>query len=92
MARRIVEIDGDRWAVYPSGRVTVYDSDEFGLVFEKGTGPERVRRTCRYSPMGAMRQDAALAELSDKYLSQLFHVSQVARTSPEVGYGRAAGR
>ena len=92
MARRVIEIDGDRWVVYPSGRVTVYDRDEFGLVFEKGTGLDKVRRTSRYSPSGTSRQDAALAELSDKYLSQLFRASQVEQTSPEAGYGRTAGR
>ena len=88
----IVEIDGDRWVVYPSGRVTVYNLDEFGLVFERGTGPDKVRRTSRYSPSGPRRQDAALAELSNEDLSQLFRASQAEQTSPEAGYGRAAGR
>lgn len=88
MARRTIEAAGERWEVYPSGRVTVYDRDEFGLVFEKGTGPGRVRRVTRYSPMGARRWDAALAELADTQLLELFHQSQPAWTSPETGYGR----
>ncbi len=88
MARRRIEVDGERWYVYPSGRVTVYDRDEFGLVFEKGTGPERVRRVTRYSPVGAQRWDAALAELSDTRLVEFFHESQPAQTSPEIRYGR----
>jgi len=91
MARRSIEVDGDRWVVYPSGRITVYDRDEFALIFEKGTGPNRVRRVARFSPRGASRWDAALAELSDDYLSQLLHASQIAGTSPEAGYQRNRG-
>ena len=86
MTRRSIEVDGDRWMVYPSGRVTVYHRDEFALIFEKGTGPNRVRRVTRFSPRASSRWDSALAELSDDYLSQLFRASQAADTSPEVGY------
>ena len=88
MARRTLEVDGERWEVYPSGRVTVYDRDEFGLIFEKGTGPDRVRRVTRFSPTGARRWDAALAELSDQSLHDLFQQSQPAWTSPETSYAR----
>lgn len=88
MARRTIEVDGERWHVYPSGRVTVYDRDEFGLVFERGTGAALERRVTRFSPQGARRWDAALAELSEARLKQLFLQSQPVRTSPEVGYGR----
>ena len=88
MARRTLEVDGERWEVYPSGRVTQYDRDEFGLIFEKGTGPERIRRVTRFSPMGARRWDAALAELSDQSLHELFRQSQPAWTSPETSYAR----
>jgi hypothetical protein len=70
--------------------VTAYDRDEFGLVFEKGTGPQRVRRVTRYSPQRARRWDAALAELPDQRLLELFRQSQLDRTSPETGYGRRA--
>ncbi len=91
MARRIFEVDGETWKVYPSGRVTVYDRDEFGLIFEKGTGPDRVRRVTRFSPLGARRWDQALSELSDAGLLELFRHSQPAGTSPETRYGRAAG-
>ena len=89
MARRALDVDGERWEVYPSGRVTLYDRDEFGLVFEKGTGPARVRRVTRYSPLGARRWDAALAELTPAQLRDLFRQSQPAWTSPETGYARA---
>lgn len=89
MARRSIEIHGEMWNVYPSGRVSQYDRDEFGLVFEKGTGPGRVRRVTRFSPLGARSWDIALSDLSDRYLTRLFEESQPARTSPVVGYGRS---
>jgi len=88
VARRTIEVDGERWEVYPSGRVTAYDRDEFGLVFEKGEGPERARRVTRYAPLGARRWDAALAELSVRELETLLRQSQPAWTSPEARYGR----
>ena len=88
MPRRSVTIDGERWQVYLSGRVTSYNRDEMGLVFEKGTGPDRERRVTRFSPLAARTWDAALTDLSDDYLHQLFHHSQHGRTSPEITYGR----
>lgn len=88
MSRRTIEIDGVRWRVYPSGRVTTYDRDEFGLVFEHGAGDERVRRLTRFSPVGPRRRDAALRSLSDARLRELFRQSQPEQTSPEVEYGR----
>jgi len=91
MARREMEIDGERWFVYPSGRVTSYERDEFGIVFEKGSGPDRVRRVTRYSPLGARRWDVALQELSDRQLQELFGQSQPSETSPEIRYGERAG-
>lgn len=91
MARRTIEVGGERWQVYPSGRVTVYDRDEFGLVFEKGEGTDRLRRVTRYAPLGARRWDVALAELSPQQLEALFRQSQPAWTSPEARYDRRAG-
>lgn len=90
MARRTIDIDGERWHVYPSGRVTQYERDEFGLVFERGTGPGRVRRISRYSPLGSRRWDQALTQLSDARLEEFFRQSQPAATSPEVAYGKRA--
>ena len=87
MARRTIVVDGERWDVYPSGRVTVYDLDEFALVFEKGTGPDRVRRVMRYSPVGVRRRDASLAELPEHRLLEFFRQSQPAWTSPDTKYG-----
>lgn len=87
MARRSIVADGETWEVAPSGRVTVYDRDQFSLVFEQGTGPERRRRFTRYSPMGNRSPDAALAELSERELVELFRQSQPAWTAPEGAYG-----
>ena len=87
--RRTIEVDGERWTVALSGRVTVYDRDEFSLVFEQGTGPERVRRVARFSPTITRRREAALAELSDQRLAEIFRASQPAQTSPETRYRRA---
>lgn len=87
MAGRTIVVDGVPWRVFPSGRVTVYGRDQFGLVFEQGTGPERRRRFTRYSPVGNRSPDAALAELSDRELVQLVHESQPAWTAPEGAYG-----
>ena len=91
MARRVINIDGERWLVYPSGRVTAYERDEFGIVFEKGTGRERVRRVTRYSPLGARRWDVALHELADAQLLELFGQSQPSLTSPEIRRGERTG-
>lgn len=88
MARRAIEVHGETWLIYPSGRINQYDRDEFGLVFEKGTGPGRVRRVTKFAPRGARSWDAALAGLTDRYLVSLFEQTQPARTSPAVDYGQ----
>ena len=87
MARRMIVVDGETWEVDPSGRVTTYPLDEFGLVFQQGTGPERRRRFTRYAPLGSRSPDASLAELSERQLVQLFRESQPAWTAPESAYG-----
>jgi hypothetical protein len=89
MARRTIDVDGVRWTVMPTGRVTSYQRDEFGLVFEQGTGATRVRRYARYAPLGAPRWDAALEGLSDTQLRQLFEQSQPEWTSPDGRLTRA---
>src|SRR5207253_8219026 len=80
MARLRVVVDGGTWEVSPSGRVTVYGRDQFGIVFQQGTGPERRRRFTRFAPVGNRSPDAALAELSERDLVQLFRQSQPAWT------------
>ena len=87
MAGRTIAVDGETWEVAPAGRVTVYDRDQFALMFEQGTGPERKRRFTRYAPVGSRSPDAAFAELSDRELVQLFRQSQPAWTAPEAAYG-----
>lgn len=83
MAGRRIHADDAWWDVAPSGRVTVYDRDEFGLVFRKGTGTAAVRRYVRYTPLGSRSWDASLAELSDAQLVELLRQSQPEWTSPD---------
>ena len=87
MPPRVLLVEGQEWSVYPSGRSTVYGQDQYGLMFLLGTGHERKRRFTRYTPLGARRTDAALRDLSDKELLELFHQSQPAWTAPEGAYG-----
>ena len=86
MPTRILIVDGEPWRVFPSGYVTQYDRDEFGLIFVRGTGAERLVRVTRYSPVGVRSREQSLAELSDERLRQLFVESQPSATSPEAGY------
>jgi len=87
MAGRPIDVDGETWEVFPSGRMTVYDKDQFSVTFEQGTGPSRRRRFTRFAPVGSRSIEAALAELSDRELVQLFRQSQPAWTAPEGAYG-----
>ena len=87
MARRSIVVNGEHWDVYPSGRTTIYDKDQFGLEFEQGTGPERKRRFTRYAPLQSRTPDAALQQLTDLDLRNFFAQSQPAWTSPEGLYG-----
>ena len=86
MPTRSVTIDGKSWLVFPSGRVTQYDRDEFGLIFVHGTGDGRAVRVTRYSPVGARSREQSLVELSDAELQRLFGYSQPSDTSPEADY------
>jgi hypothetical protein len=89
MALRRIHAADAWWDVFPSGRVTVYDRDEFGIVFRKGTGPDAVRRYTRYTPLGSRHREMSLAELSDAQLLDLLRQSQPEWTSPD---GRLARR
>ena len=86
MPARTITVDGASWDVYPSGRITQYDRDEFGLVYVRGTGPGREVRVTRYSPQGTRSREQSLAELTDAELRRLFDSSQPSFTSPEAGY------
>ena len=86
MPSRTITIEGRRWLVFPSGRVTQYDRDEFGLIFVSGTGPDREVRVTRYSPVGARSRERSLVDLSEADLARLFAQSQPSDTSPEANY------
>ena len=86
MPDRSIVIDGNTWRIQPSGRITQYDRDEFGLVFVRGTGDSREVRVTRYSPQQTRSREAALAELSEEKLRELFLSSQPSTTSPEASY------
>ncbi len=88
MPQRIIEVDGQQWVVTPSGRVTQYTRDEFGLVFSRGQAPGREQRVVRYSPLGARSPEASLHELTDLQLRELLGRSQPSWTAPETGYRR----
>jgi len=79
-------IDGTAWQVYPSGFITQYDADEFGLLFVRGSGDTAEVRVTRYSPRGSTSRESSLAQLSDGDLRRLFTQSQPSSTSPEAGY------
>ena len=88
MPARTVNIGGRTWRVFPSGRVTQYDRDEFGVLFvSDGSGAtKREVRVTRYSPVGARSRERSLAEMSDADLARLFESSQPSETSPEADY------
>ena len=86
MPSRAITVEGKRWLVFPSGRITQYDRDEFGLIFVSGTGPDREVRVTRYSPVGARSRERSLVEMSDADLTRLLGFSQPSDTSPEANY------
>ena len=88
MPARKIDVDGQQWSASPSGFVTQYDQDEYGVLFTRGSGTDRVMRVSRYSPGGARSREASFMELSDQRLVELFHQSQPGSTSPEAGYTR----
>jgi len=86
MPDRSIVINGNSWYVRPSGRITQFERDEFGVMFIRGTGAAREVRVTRYSPQGTRSREASLAELSEEKLRELFVTSQPSNTSPEAGY------
>lgn len=88
MPARKITVDGQDWTVTPSGYITQYDQDEFGLFFTKGAGDAREIRVTRYSPQGSRSRSQSFAELTDERLLSLFAQSQPSFTSPEAGYSR----
>ena len=86
MPARTITGEGRTWRVYPSGFITQYDQDEFGLLFVSGTGDDRQVRVTRYSPHGSRSREESLSEMSEADLARLFAQSQPSFTSPEAGY------
>jgi hypothetical protein len=86
MPTRSITIGGKSWRVFPSGRVTQNDRDEFALLFVTGTDDTRQVRVTRYSPQGTRSREQSLVELTDADLSRLFEHSQPSDTSPEADY------
>ena len=86
MPARTVTVNGRTWRVYPSGFITQYEQDEFGLIFVTGTDAEREVRVSRYSPHGSRSREESLAEMSEADLARLLEQSQPSFTSPEAGY------
>ena len=86
MPTRSITQDGRTWRVYPSGRVTQMDRDEFSLLFISGSGGDREVRVTRYSPTGARTRERSLFEMSDADLARLLAHSQPGEMSPEAGY------
>jgi hypothetical protein len=88
MPERTLTLDGAAWTVAPSGHITKYTQDEYGLLFSRGTGRGREVRVTRYSPQGSRSREQSFAELTDGQLRELFEQSQPSFTSPEAGYTR----
>ena len=86
MPTRTLTADGRTWRVFPSGFTTIYNLDEYGLVFVAGEADRREVRVTRYSPVGTRSRERALMELSDDELVSLLAQSQPGQTSPEAGY------
>jgi hypothetical protein len=86
MPSRILNVDGRSWRVFPSGRVTQYDRDEFALLFIAEAGGQREVRVTRYSPVASRSRERSLAALTDGELETLFANSQPGETSPEADY------
>lgn len=86
MPSRSLTVGGRAWRVFPSGRVTQYDRDEFALLFVSDAQGTREVRVTRYSPVGVPSRERSLADLTDVELARLLELSQPSDTSPEAGY------
>lgn len=88
MSGRTFEVNGQRWRVSSTGRITQYGKDEFGLRFTRLRPEPGEERVVRYSPQLSKNRESALAQLSDAELAGLLTVSQPAWTTPDLGYLR----
>ncbi len=88
MPARKIDIDGSTWSVMPSGYITSYDQDEFGLIFTRNVNEKKETRVTRYSPQGSRSREQSFRELTEDQLLAFFQQSQPSFTSPETGYAR----
>lgn len=88
MPARKINIGGVTWNVMPSGYITAYDQDEFGLMFTREVNGKKETRVTRYSPQGSRSREQSFRELTDEQMRALFEQSQPSFTSPEAGYAR----
>lgn len=87
MIERKLVVDGETWTVSLAGRFTVYERDEFPVLFERrDEHGKKEQRVSRFSPQGSRSRAQALAELKEGELVTLFRQSQPDWTSPELGY------
>ena len=88
MPARHIHIDGRDWQIFPSGFLTQYMADEYGLIFVHGVGAERDVRVTRYSPVAnaGRGRENTLRSMDDAQLIALFRTSQPGARSPEAGY------
>ena len=86
IATRTITHDGARWAVAPSGFITQYVGDEFGLVFTRVDDALTEVRFSRYSPGSVRSREASFESLSDAALTRLLSTSQPSVRAPEGGY------
>lgn len=83
---RTISHDGAHWAAAPSGFITQFVGDEFGVVFTQ-LGKANVEvRFSRYSPGSVRSREASFAALSDNALRRLLITSQPSVRAPEGGY------
>jgi hypothetical protein len=83
---RSVVHNGVRWTAAPSGFVSQFVGDEFGIVFERTDDNRREVRFSRYSPGSVRSREASFSTLTDAALLQLLLTSQPSARSPEGGY------
>ena len=86
IATRTISHDGACWEVAPSGFITQYVGDEFGIVFTRVDHAGTEVRFSRYSPGSVRSREASFESLSDATLTRLLITSQPSVRAPEGGY------
>ena len=86
IATRRISHNGTVWAVAPSGFVTQFVGDEFGLVFTRVDSERLDVRFSRYSPGSSRSRESSFESLSDATLVRLLGTSQPSVRAPEGGY------